>query len=110
MVSRLERTPFADWWWTVDRPLLVAVLALILAGILLSLAASPPVASRLGVEPFYFVTRHILYAVPAIAIMMVVSLLSPRNILRLALPVFVLSVLLVLVSMHFGAEVKGARR
>ncbi len=110
MVSRLERTAFTAWWWTVDRPLLVAVLALILAGILLSLAASPPVASRLGVEPFYFVTRHILYAVPALAVMLATSLLSPRDIRRLALVVFVLSVLLVAASIHFGAEVKGARR
>jgi cell division protein FtsW len=110
MVSRLERTAFAAWWWTVDRPLLVAVLALILAGILLSLAASPPVASRLGVEPFYFVTRHILYAVPALVVMLATSLLSPRDIRRLALLVFILSVLLIAASIHFGAEVKGARR
>src|SRR5207302_6257300 len=38
------------------------------------------------------------------------SLLSPRDIRRLALVVFVLSVLLVAASIHFGAEVKGARR
>ena len=55
MVSRLERTPFAAWWWTIDRLLLAALLALMLGGIVLSLAASPPVASRLGLEPFYFV-------------------------------------------------------
>ncbi len=66
MVSRLERTSFAAWWWTVDRLLLAALLALMLAGIVLSLAASPPVASRLGLEPFYFVNRHVLYLVPAL--------------------------------------------
>ena len=38
MVSRVERTPFAAWWWTVDRLLLAALLALMLAGIVLSLA------------------------------------------------------------------------
>ena len=48
MVSRVERTPFAAWWWTVDRPTLAAMLGLMLAGIVLSLAASPPVAARLG--------------------------------------------------------------
>jgi cell division protein FtsW len=110
MVSRLERTAFAAWWWTVDRPLLVAVLALILAGILLSLAASPPVASRLGVEPFYFVIRHILYAVPALVVLFVTSFLPSRDIRRLALVVFALSIVLVAASIHFGAEVKGARR
>ena len=47
MVSRVERTPFAAWWWTVDRLTLAAMLGLMLAGIVLSLAASPPVAARL---------------------------------------------------------------
>ena len=50
--------------------LLAAVLALVLGGVVLSLAASPPVASRLGLDPFYFVTRHVLYVVPAIAVML----------------------------------------
>src|SRR5438094_10662783 len=71
MVSRVERTPFAAWWWTVDRLMLGALLFLMLGGIVLSLAASPPVAARLGLEPFYFVSRHVIYLVPAIAVMLV---------------------------------------
>src|SRR6266850_8342653 len=70
MVTRAERTPFAVWWWTVDRLLLAALIALMLGGIVLSLAASPPVAARLGLDPFYFVTRHIQYLVPAIAVLL----------------------------------------
>src|SRR6266849_10820867 len=85
MVSRVERTPFAAWWWTVDRLLLAALLALMLGGIVLSLAASPPVASRLGLEPFYFVNRHVLYLIPALVVLLATSLLSARNIRRVAL-------------------------
>src|SRR6516165_3655448 len=110
MISRFERTPFAAWWWTVDRLLLAAVLALVLGGIVLSLAASPPVASRLGLDPFYFVSRHVLYVVPAIAVMLATSFLPPRHVRRLALLTFVLSIALVAATLHFGAEVKGARR
>ena len=58
MVSRAERTPFVEWWWTVDKLTLAALGALMLAGVVLSLAASPPVAARLGLDPFYFVDRH----------------------------------------------------
>jgi cell division protein FtsW len=110
MVSRLERTPFAAWWWTIDRLLLAALLALMLGGIVLSLAASPPVASRLGLEPFYFVSRHVLYLIPALAVLLATSFLPPRHIRRLALIVFVVSLLLIAATLHFGAEVKGARR
>ncbi|HVX91626.1 MAG TPA: putative lipid II flippase FtsW [Xanthobacteraceae bacterium] len=110
MVSRVERTPFAAWWWTVDRPMLVALLTLMLAGIVLSLAASPPVATRLGLDPFYFANRQVLYLLPAVVVMIATSFLTPRQIRRTALVVFAISFALVVATMFFGAEVKGARR
>ena len=110
MVSRAERTPFAAWWWTVDRLMLAALLALMLGGIVLSLAASPPVAARLGLEPFYFVNRHVLYLIPAIAVLLLTSLLPPRHIRRIAVVMFVVSLMLVAATLVYGAEVKGARR
>jgi cell division protein FtsW len=110
MVSRTERTPFAAWWWTVDRFMLTALLALMLAGIVLSLAASPPVAARIGLEPFYFVNRHVLYLIPAIVVMLATSFLPVRHIRRVALVVFIVSIALVAATLVYGAEVKGARR
>ena len=62
MASRLQRTPFGEWWWTVDRLSLAALGALMLGGIILCLAASPPVATRIGLDPFHFVNRQV--AVP----------------------------------------------
>ena len=110
MVSRATRTPFGEWWWTVDRYTLMAIGALLIAGIVLSLAASPPVAGRLGLEPFFFVNRHIIYLFPSTAILLAVSFLSPRQIRRLSLVVFALSVFMVAATPYFGPEIKGARR
>lgn len=110
MVSRAQRTPFAEWWWTVDKLTLVASGALMLAGVVLSLAASPPVAARLGLDPFYFVNRHILYLLPAIGVMLTVSFLDPHQVRRLAVIVFFASVVLVALTPFFGDEIKGARR
>src|SRR5262245_41770830 len=110
MVSRVERTPFAAWWWTVDRLTLAAMLGLMLAGIVLSLAASPPVAARLGLEPFYFVNRHILFLIPAIAVLLGASFLSPPRLRPIPLVVVVVSLALVFMTLVYGAEVKGARR
>jgi cell division protein FtsW len=110
MVSRTERTLFAAWWWTVDRLMLLALITLMLAGIILSLAASPPVAVRLGLDAFFFVNRHVLYLLPALVIMIGTSFLTPRQIRRAALGVFAASLVLMVATLFFGAEVKGARR
>jgi cell division protein FtsW len=110
MISREQRTPFSEWWWTVDRLQLAALVALMLAGIILSLAASPSVATRIGLDPFHFFDRHVLFLVPSVIVMIGVSFLSPRQIRRTALIVFAISVVLIVATLLIGPEVKGSRR
>ncbi|MEH2483035.1 cell division protein FtsW [Nitrobacteraceae bacterium AZCC 2146] len=110
MISREQRTPLSEWWWTVDRLLLAAIIALMLAGIILSLAASPPVATRIGLDPFHFFNRHVLFLLPSFVVLIGVSFLSPRQIRRSALIVFAVSVALIVATLLIGPEVKGAKR
>ena len=110
MLHRDQRTPFSDWWWTVDKLLLGAIMALMLGGVILSLAATPPVATRIGLDPFHFFGRHVLFLLPSLLVLIGVSFLSPKQIRRLALLVFVVSILLIVATLAFGAEVKGSRR
>src|SRR6266513_6014604 len=91
MLSREERTPLSAWWWTVDKPLLGPILALMLVGIILSLAASPPVATRIGLDPFHFFNRHVMFLLPSFMVLIGVSFMSPKNIRRTALLVFAVS-------------------
>jgi cell division protein FtsW len=110
MVSRLDRGPVGNWWWTIDRWYLAAFLSLMLLGIVLSFAASPAVAVRIGLEPYHFVIRQIVFMVPALIAMIGVSFLDERQIRRLAIVMLVASLVLMVVALYFGVEVKGARR
>jgi cell division protein FtsW len=110
MISRAQRTPLSEWWWTVDRLLLGAILTLMLIGIVLLLAASPPVAIRLGIDPFHFVHKQALFLAHAIAVMLETSMLSTRGVRRLAIAVFCVSLVLVMATLVIGPEIKGARR
>ena len=110
MVSRANRSVFAEWWWTIDKYLLFALIALMIGGVVLSLAGSPPVAERIGLDSFHFVKRHILFMIPTIGVMIATSFLSPRNVRRTALIVFSISIVLMFLTLFIGQEVKGARR
>ena len=110
MASRAQPTPLSEWWRTIDRLTLAALGALMLGGIVLCLAASPPVAARIGLDPFHFVNRQVLFLIPAAAVLIATSFLSPREIRKLALIVFFISLVLVAATPYFGAEIKGARR
>ncbi|MCU0819285.1 MAG: putative lipid II flippase FtsW [Beijerinckiaceae bacterium] len=110
MVSRAERTPFGEWWWTIDRWLLFSFATLMVAGILFGLAAYPPVASKLGLSTFHFVNRQVFFLVIAGILMIGTSFLPPRLVRRLALLVFLVGLTLVISTLFIGTEIKGAKR
>jgi cell division protein FtsW len=110
MISRAERTPFAEWWWTIDKLLLSAFGILMMFGIVLSMAASPAVAERIGLDLFHFVNRQVLFLIPAVVVILAVSFLSPRGVRRLALAGFLISFPLMAATLVIGPEIKGAHR
>ncbi|MFD1696486.1 putative lipid II flippase FtsW [Roseibium aestuarii] len=110
MVSRADRSRFAEWLWTVDHYLLAAFILLMIGGVVLSFAASPPVADRIGVDTFYFVKRQALFLIPALGIMLAGSMLTPRLVRRTALILFIFSIIALVATLFLGMEAKGARR
>lgn len=110
MVSRVERGPVAEWFWTIDRLFLVTFVLLMGIGFMLSFAASPAVAERLGLDSFHFVKRHAAFMLPALGVMFGLSFLSPRQVRRTAIVILAVSLLMMVLALFFGIEVKGARR
>ena len=110
MQSRLDKSPVATWWWTIDRWFLAAFLSLMGLGIVLSFAASPAVAERIGLDSFHFATRQIIFTVPALGVMLAVSFLDSRQIRRMSLIMLCLMLVLMVAVLYIGVEVKGARR
>jgi cell division protein FtsW len=109
-VPRDDRSVIGQWWWTVDRWSLGAILAIMAFGVMLTLAASPPAAERIGADTFMFAKRQFIFLPLALVVMLAISLASPRHVRRLALLVFCGSVVLLAATFVIGVEIKGARR
>ena len=109
-LGRADRSAVAEWWWTVDRVLLAAIVCLAVFGIVFSMAASPPVALKLGLDQFHFVKRQAFFLAIGLGVMLATSLLDARHMRRLALIAFIAGMALMLVALFQGSEIKGARR
>lgn len=109
--SRADTSVLGRWWWTVDRWTLTALLALIGFGYVMMLAASPAVAERIGASSRHmFFVKQVAYLMMATALMVAVSLLSPRGVRRFALLGFAGALALTAATLVVGVEIKGARR
>jgi cell division protein FtsW len=108
--ARTDRRIIAQWWWTVDRWTIVAILALIGFGSLMVMAASPAVAVRIGTDSLHFVKRYFELLPLALALMFSVSLMSPRAIRLLAFAGLAIGLVALVYTLTNGIEIKGARR
>lgn len=109
-LTRTDTSVLSRWWWTVDKWSLFLLCGLTGLGLLMTSAASPAVAERLGLAPMHFVMRQALFVPPALLILFMTSMLSPRQVRRAAIVVFMISVALLILTLFGGTEIKGARR
>jgi cell division protein FtsW len=108
---RSDTSPLAEWWRTVDKGLIAAALILLGAGLVLSLAAGPAAASRIGYDdPFYFVYRQAIFAVSAAVVLVVSSLFDAVWVRRVCAILFLICFLLMATLLLVGHEAKGATR
>jgi cell division protein FtsW len=108
--SRQSHSALAKWLWTVDKVILFVSLALLSIGIILDITASPAVARRINVDDFWFVRKQVFYVVASIGIIFILSLLKLKTIRRLSIFGFVIFLGLLVLTLFFGFETKGARR
>jgi len=109
-LSRSDTSTLGRWWWTVDRWTLLAVATLIGFGYVMMLAASPAVAERIHQSRDVFILKQVVFLALAGLVVVAVSLLSPRGVRRLAILGCGAALLLTLVTLVYGVEIKGARR
>ena len=109
-LARTDTSLVGYWWWTIDRWNMGAVAILVMLGALLTLAASPAVAERLNLDTFYFARRQIVFLALGLSAMIAISFLSLRGVRRFSVVLMVVSVILMILTLFFGDEIKGASR
>lgn len=101
---------FGSWIETIDKFMVLAIAITIIISVIMVTTASPAVAERIGLPPFYFIQRQLVFLTIGITIMLLISLMTPEMIYRFALGGFVIFIILMLLVLFVGEEIKGAKR
>lgn len=109
--SQAREPIISHWWHTIDRVSLAFVMGLFGIGILLGLAASPPLAEKNGYIPLHYVHRQLCFGGLAILTMFLTSILSPKTIRRIGVLGFVVTFVALAMLPIFGTDFgKGSIR
>ena len=99
------------WWRTIDKWAMSCILLLFAVGMLLGLAASPPLAAKNGFDSFHYVQRQAVFGVLAVIAMVLTSMMTPVMVRRLAIVGFLVSFVALALLPFFGTDFgKGAVR
>jgi len=109
-ISRSDDSVLGRWWWSVDRWTLGAIGLLFAFGFVLALAAAPSAAHRLGDNGTRLLAKQMVFLAVGGMAMIGISLLSPREIRRLALIGGAIALVLTAATLVSGVEILGARR
>ena len=110
LISRSDRGAMARWCFTIDRTLMCSVMLLMAVGVLVSMAASPPVAERIGLDSFHFFKGQLVFLGLGLCVLTAGSFLSVTAVRRFGLLAFAAGIILMALALKFGPEIKGAHR
>ena len=101
----------SKWWRTIDHWSLSAVLILFGIGILMALAASPPLAEKNGLPQFHYVWKQAQFGALALAALIATTMMPVKLVRRLGVLAFVCAFVALALLPALGTDFgKGAMR
>ena len=101
----------SDYWRNIDKNILFSFLALFFLGIFFSFSSTSSLAGeRLNKDFYHYFTRHLIFSTLAILVMFYISYIKKSFLEKLIIPIFAISLILLILVPVIGVEIKGAKR
>ena len=100
-----------NYWRNIDKQILASFSILFILGVFFSFSSTSFLADeRLNKSYYFFFQKHLIYAFVSFLIMILISTLNTDLINKSLMPIFIFSIILLLLVPFLGVEVKGAKR
>ncbi len=100
----------ARWWLDIDKINFLLIIGIIIFGLIITANSSPAIAKKIGVDKFFFVKKQVIFAIIAFFLLIFISFLNQEHIKILAIIGTLASVLMLIMVLVFGFEIKGSKR
>ena len=102
---------YYGWWKNIDKTIFLIIIFLFILGLFFSLASTSLIASdKLDTNSYFFFFKHLVYIGLAIFVIIFFSSLSQKNLFRISILLFFVSLFFLALVPVIGVEVKSAKR
>ena len=111
MLKDFFRDNVKNYWRNIDKAIFISFLLLFALGVFFSFASTSTLAGeRLNRDYYFFFSKHLIFAISAIFIMILISSIKLEFFKKILIPIFLIALIALGLVLFFGVEVKGSKR
>ncbi len=102
---------FINYWRNIDKKIFLCFIGLFFLGLFFSFSSTSSLAGeRLNKDYYFFFTKHLIFTLFALIIMISISIINTSFLKKIVIPIFIFSFIFLALVPFIGVEVKGAKR
>ena len=101
----------AKWWRNVDKQILFLFIFLLFLGLFFSFSSTTSVMSeKMNKQTYFFFIKHLIFVSMSLFLIFVISIQEKERLIKILTYLFILSAVLLFLTLVIGVEIKGSRR
>ncbi|QXK92330.1 FtsW/RodA/SpoVE family cell cycle protein [Neoehrlichia mikurensis] len=101
---------FNSWYRTVDKSFFFSIIFMLVCSLVLISSAGPVIEKKILLPQNYFISRHLLYMLMSLCIIILCSLINYYVLTRMSFIGLFFVICILVYMFFFGIEVKGSKR
>jgi cell division protein FtsW len=101
----------AKWWRNVDKQILFLFAFLLLLGLFFSFSSTTSLMSEnMNKQTYFFFIRHLIFVSASLLLIFAISIQEKDKLVKILTYLFIVSIVLLFLTLIVGVEIKGSRR
>ena len=101
----------AKWWRNVDKQILFLFAFLLLLGLFFSFSSTTSVISeKMNKQTYFFFIKHLIFVSVSLLLIFTISIQEKDKLIKVLTYLFIVSIVLLFLTLIVGVEIKGSRR
>ena len=101
----------AKWWRNVDKQILFLFAFLLLLGLFFSFSSTTSVMSeKMNKQTYFFFIKHLIFVSASLLLIFAISIQEKDKLVKILTYLFIVSIVLLFLTLIVGVEIKGSKR